>query len=103
MLQITFLSPCIGDNLNLNQNLTNGIAVIRTFDPVAQSYKVVANMDQGRWYPTVGIMADGNVLIVGGMQQVGNEPLNCFAMSNSIHVSPTMTYFGCVSSAYHAW
>ena len=27
-------------------------------------------MSRGRWYPSVTVMADGDLLIVGGMQQV---------------------------------
>lgn len=60
-----------GDPLNLNGNfLTSGIQTIRVFDPETQTYRVVNNMERGRWYPSVTVMADGDLLIVGGMQQV---------------------------------
>ena len=60
-----------GDNLNLNPPfLTMGLQTIRVFDPNTQKYSVVAEMDRGRWYPSVMTMADGNLLIIGGMQQV---------------------------------
>ena len=60
-----------GDNLNLNPPfLTIGTQAIRIFNPATQNYSVVAEMDRGRWYPTIMSMADGNLLILGGMQQV---------------------------------
>ena len=60
-----------GDNLDLNGDfLTDGLYAIRQYDPTSQSYAVVANMDRGRWYPSVMIMADGNMLIAAGMQEV---------------------------------
>ena len=60
-----------GDNLNLNYPfLTIGTQAIRVFSTVSQNYTVVAEMDRGRWYPTIMVMADGNLLILGGMQQV---------------------------------
>lgn len=60
-----------GDNLNLNPPfLTNGNQVIRLFNPSTQNYSVIAEMDRGRWYPTIMSMADGNLLVLGGMQQV---------------------------------
>ena len=60
-----------GDNLNLNPPfLTNGVQVIRLFNPSTQNYSVIAEMDRGRWYPTIMSLPDGNLLVVGGMQQV---------------------------------
>ena len=74
-----------GDNLNLNGDfLTNGIQHIRTFDPEAQEYSIVNVMDRGRWYPSTTVMADGNVLIVGGMQQASN----CYFMLSIVHFVP---------------
>ena len=62
-----------GDNLNLNPPfLTIGTQAIRVFSPISQRYSVVAEMDRGRWYPTIMVMADGNLLILGGMQQVSH-------------------------------
>ena len=63
-----------GDNLNLNPPfLTIGTQAIRIFNPATQNYSVVAEMDRGRWYPTIMSMADGNLLILGGMQQVSYQ------------------------------
>lgn len=60
----------VGDNLDLDTDfLTDGLFAIRLYDPATQTYKVVANMERGRWYPSVIIMADGNLLIVAGMQE----------------------------------
>ena len=71
-----------GDNLNLNGDfLTNGIQHIRTFDPEAQEYSIVNVMDRGRWYPSTTVMADGNILIVGGMQQASN----CHVTLTTVH------------------
>ena len=68
---IGMLLSFAGDPINLNGAfLTSGIQTIRLFDPDTQSYRVVNTMERGRWYPSVTIMADGNLLIVGGMQQV---------------------------------
>lgn len=65
------LSICVGDNLDLILDfLTNGLQTIRIFDPFMETYQVVAEMERGRWYPSINVLADGNVLIVGGMQQV---------------------------------
>ena len=60
-----------GDPLNLNGNfLTNGIQAIRLFDLETQTYRMVNTVSRGRWYPSVTVMADGNLLVVGDMQQV---------------------------------
>ena len=70
-LQKICCAPFAGDNLNLNPPfLTNGNQVIRLFNPSTQNYSVIAEMDRGRWYPTIMSMADGNLLVLGGMQQV---------------------------------
>ena len=63
---------CItGENLNLDPPFTtNGVQSIRIFDSVTQIYSHVAEMDRGRWYPSVLTMPDGNILIIGGSQQV---------------------------------
>ena len=60
-----------GDNLNLNPPfLTVGFQTVRVVDASNRSYSVVGEMQQPRWYPSVVTMADGNQLIVGGIQQV---------------------------------
>lgn len=65
--------PAGGDPLNLNAPfLTNGIQAVRVFDPVTRKIELVAELDRGRWYASVMTMADGNLLILGGLQQVGS-------------------------------
>lgn len=60
-----------GDNINLNAPwLTVGFQAVRVVNGNSQSYKLAATMQQARWYPSVVTQADGNALIVGGMQQV---------------------------------
>ena len=67
---LNYLLLVIGDSLNLIEGfLTNGLQTVRVFDPTNQTYRVVGEMERGRWYPTVNVLADGNLLIVGGMQQ----------------------------------
>lgn len=64
------LLASVGDGLNLIQGfLTNGLQTVRVFDPANQTYRVVGEMERGRWYPSVTVLANGNLLIVGGMQQ----------------------------------
>ncbi len=46
---------------------------LRIVDPISQSYTLVGHMPQARWYATPAVMPDGNVLIVGGYQQVSHS------------------------------
>ena len=63
--------PAGGDDLNLNPPfLTNGIQAVRVFDPLTRKIELVAELDRGRWYASVMTMADGNLLVLGGVQQV---------------------------------
>lgn len=67
--------PAGGDDLNLNPPfLTNGIQAVRVFDPLTRKIELVAELDRGRWYASVMTMADGNLLVLGGVQQVGCWP-----------------------------
>ena len=67
--------PAGGDDLNLNPPfLTNGIQAVRVFDPLTRKIELVAELDRGRWYASVMTMADGNLLVLGGVQQVGSWP-----------------------------
>ena len=49
---------------------TIGYQAIRVVDMQARTYSVVATSPTGRWYPTVATQPDGNMLIVGGAQEV---------------------------------
>lgn len=41
------------------------------FDPATRQLETVAWLQRARWYASVATLADGNLLVVGGMQQVG--------------------------------
>ena len=63
-----------GDNSELYSPwLNNGLQAIRIVDPNTQESALVATMQNGRYYPTIATMPDGNVLIVGGYQQVSTR------------------------------
>lgn len=65
-----------GSLINLNGDfLTVGFQAIRGFDPVAKKYSVVGKLDRARFDPTLVTLGDGNVLVLGGTQQV--LPLRC--------------------------
>ena len=50
--------------------LKAGFQAIRVMDPSNQTITTVGYTDRGRWYPTVMTLADGNILVVGGVQMV---------------------------------
>ena len=78
MLRLLLVLPAGGDDLNLNPPfLTNGIQAVRVFDPLTRKIELVAELDRGRWYASVMTMADGNLLVLGGVQQVGSWPPLC--------------------------
>lgn len=61
----------VGDIINLNGDfLAVGFQAVRVFDPANQTITTVGYLDRGRWYPTVMTLADGNILVVGGVQMV---------------------------------
>lgn len=47
---------------------------LRIVDPITQNYTNIGRMPRARWYATPAVLPDGNVLIVGGYQQVGHAP-----------------------------
>lgn len=71
-----------GDALNLIEDfLTNGLQTVRVFDPATRTYKVVGEMERGRWYPSTNVLANGDVLIVGGMQQASTSVRSSISLS----------------------
>ena len=61
-----------GDNLNPNPpHLLVGFQAVQVFDPATRQLETVAWLQRARWYASVATLADGNLLVVGGMQQVG--------------------------------
>jgi hypothetical protein len=62
---------CTGDNLNPDPpHLLVGFQAVQVFDPPTQRIETVAWLQRARWYATIATLADGNLLVVGGMQQV---------------------------------
>lgn len=60
-----------GQDLNTYRGLINpGMDALRIVDPITQKYSLIGHMPQARWYATPAVLPDGNVLIVGGYQQV---------------------------------
>lgn len=55
--------------------LTNGIQAVRVFDPVTREIELVATLQRGSWYVSVMTLSDGNLLILGGVQQVSASSL----------------------------
>ena len=44
-----------------------GFLSLRVFDPAHRNYSVVNELPRAKWYPSVVTMADGSVLIIGGI------------------------------------
>ena len=64
-------SMAAGDIINMNGDfLKAGFQAVRVMDPTNQTITTVGYTDRGRWYPTVMTLADGNILVVGGVQMV---------------------------------
>jgi hypothetical protein len=42
------------------------------FDPVAEKYIAVGDMNESRWYPSLPVLSDGKVLAVSGLDNTGN-------------------------------
>jgi len=43
-----------------------GTKKVKTYDPVADSWQLMPNLLDYRWYPTVAPLADGRILVTGG-------------------------------------
>ena len=43
-----------------------GIKKVKTYDPMADSWQLMPNLLDYRWYPTVAPLADGRILVTGG-------------------------------------
>jgi len=76
--QITGLSPLDAKNLyglgrkfTLDKQDYQGTSKAYTFDPVAETWNPVPDMNAARWYPTLLPMADGQVLTLSGLDGVG--------------------------------
>jgi fibronectin type 3 domain-containing protein len=75
------------------------------YDIQTSSLVKVASMQQGRWYPTCVLLADGRVFVTGGMDDYGTENrlvelYNPASKSWNIVYDSTRTYTYCVGSEF---
>ena len=69
-----------GNNINLNGDfLQAGAQTIRVVDPSNLNYTVVGTLDRTRVGVTLTTLGDGNILIMGGNQQVSDIINKLFA------------------------
>ncbi|MFI9718098.1 galactose oxidase-like domain-containing protein [Streptomyces sp. NPDC052396] len=61
----------IANKLSFDKKDFQGIRDSFEFDPVAERYIPVDPMNEARWYPTLTTLADGRVLSVSGLDEIG--------------------------------
>ncbi|MDX2648605.1 kelch motif-containing protein [Streptomyces sp. PA03-1a] len=61
----------LATKLGLDKKDFQGIKNTYEFDPVAEAYVPVDPMNEARWYPTLVTLADGRVLSVSGLDDIG--------------------------------
>ncbi|THA26232.1 DUF1929 domain-containing protein [Streptomyces sp. RKND-216] len=61
----------IAQKLSFDKKDFQGIDTAYEFDPVAERYIPVDPMGEARWYPTLTTLADGRVLAVSGLDEIG--------------------------------
>ncbi|MCX4786905.1 DUF1929 domain-containing protein [Streptomyces sp. NBC_01221] len=61
----------IAQKLALDKKDFQGIREAFEFDPVAEKYITVDPMNEARWYPTLTTLADGRVLALSGLDEIG--------------------------------
>lgn len=61
----------IAQKLALDKKDFQGIRDAFEFDPVAERYVEVDPMNEARWYPTLTTLADGRVLSLSGLDEIG--------------------------------
>ncbi|MEE1937919.1 kelch motif-containing protein [Streptomyces sp. TRM 70361] len=61
----------IAQKLSFDKKDFQGIRDSYEFDPVAERYVRVDPMNEARWYPTLTTLADGSVLSVSGLDEIG--------------------------------
>ncbi|WP_327264498.1 kelch motif-containing protein [Streptomyces sp. NBC_01232] len=62
----------LAERLSADKQDFQGIKSAYEFDPVAEKYLRVDPMRDARWYPTLVTLADGRVLAVSGLNDVGD-------------------------------
>ena len=55
-----------------NPGAFRGLDQVFTFDPFTETWQLQPKMNDGRWYPTLVRLADGRVLITGGLDKTGD-------------------------------
>ena len=61
-----------GGNLQYEVNGDDkGLDVVLTFNPFTETWTKQPDMRHGRWYPTLTLLPDGRVVIVGGLDESG--------------------------------
>lgn len=66
----------IGDRLPSAGNGWQGLRRVYTFNPFTERWTEQPQMQHGRWYPTLVTLPNGTVLILGGLDETGNETHN---------------------------
>ncbi|WP_405729723.1 kelch motif-containing protein [Streptomyces sp. NBC_01537] len=61
----------LATKLGMDKKDFQGIKEAYEFDPVAERYITVDPMNEARWYPTLVTLADGKVLAVSGLDDIG--------------------------------
>ncbi|MFI9201207.1 galactose oxidase-like domain-containing protein [Streptomyces sp. NPDC053048] len=61
----------LANKLGMDKKDFQGIREAYEFDPVAEKYVQVDSMSEARWYPTLVTLADGRVLAVSGLDDIG--------------------------------
>lgn len=61
----------VAEKLTLEKQEYRGAAFSYEFDPQAERYQRVADLNHARWYPTLVGLADGNALAVSGLDEFG--------------------------------
>jgi hypothetical protein len=60
-----------GGPMSLNKQDFRGDQKAYEFDPIKESYVEVGDMRESRWYPSLPVLTNGNVMAVSGLDNVG--------------------------------
>ena len=78
-----------GNNINLNGDfLQSGAQAIRIVDPTNLNYTLIGQLDRTRVGVTLTTLGDGNILIMGGNQQVTLFASQIVNASHFVPLSP---------------
>jgi hypothetical protein len=62
----------VSQNLNMNKQEYQGDDTSYEFNPYTETYEKTGKLNYARWYPTLAPLADGSVLAVSGLNNLGN-------------------------------